>query len=681
MQSGLTMWLVKIVLTFGAFWVLGQHASWACSYPSTDSLHQAQKDCTQRPDRSWSCDLHRCIATREVLQVESDLAQCDAIENHEEANRCRVKTAKELTEAQKAVDLGKNKLKTKNYLGLGTQSILGSYYLLAGFSQKAGSSCGSLAAKLLAAGGGSAIMGALWASWRLKTNAKKLQQQYRKLVESKSVKNAQVEAFDYLISEQKAVARAAKSFATANNLAAGLFAAGAIAATFDQLKPPAGCAATTRSLLRPPSGAQERGGLLVLTEEPPGNGMGLETVKTLGQLSGKKLLALAFPLAHGGQGLLATLLPAGAGVGLGVLLKRVQASSINPLQNFFNTPYGQITLGSVGAAVSLYAASVYSQEAKAAEKRSRAVQEMRDAFAKRVGFSACPQRNDPREPQCFCFIRENIINPERKTSQACQEYFVQAQGEWDPRTYSRYEVVDKDRPACLTRQGLLDPECLCREQKISNGDNNCQKTSINLTKFNGLGVSPIVGGMVRDANYLTNGRTPLSKLNSAGLGQGAINLRKALVRASSSVDKELRKRGRGGVAVTPALLRKGLGAINRALGSGAMAAARQFNGALGASSSQGHVAPEVKKIFRQMQRKMRRGKWSKNNARRGEDINSLLGLDKKGPPARDQASLEGGSQYDYKGHDIHPPSGASIWEVLSNRYQQTGLSRLFKAQP
>ena len=675
------MWLVKIALTFGAFWVLGQHASWACSYPATDSLHQAQKDCTQRPDRSWSCDLHRCIATREVLKVASDLAQCDAIENHEEANRCRVKTAKELTEAQKAVDLDKNKLKTKNYLGLGTQSLLGSYYLLAGFSQKAGSTCGSLAGKLLAAGGGSAIMGALWASWRLETNAKKLQQQYRKLVESKSVKNAQVEAFDYLISEQKAVARAAKNFATANNLAAGLFAAGAIAATFNQLKPAAGCA-TSGSLLRPPLGVKEGGGLLVRGGEPPGNGGGGETVKALGQLSGEKLLALAFPLAYGGQGLLATLLPVGTGVGLGVLLKTVKTTSINPLQKFFNTPYGQITLGSVGAAVSLYAASVYNREAKAAKKRSQAVQEMRDAFVKRVGFYACPQRNDPREPQCFCFIKDNIINPERKTSQACEEYFVQKEDNWDPRTYSRYEVIDQDRPACLTRQGVLDPGCLCREQKLSNGDNNCQKISISLTEFNGAGVSPTVGRMVRDANYLTNGKTPLSKLNSADLGQGAIKLRKALERVSSSVDKELRKRGReGGVVVTPALLRRGLGAINRALGSGAMTMARQFNGGLGTASSQGHVVPEAKKIFRQMQKSMRRGKWPKNNARRGEDIDSLLGLNKKEPPARDQASLAGGSQYDYKGHDIHPSSGASIWQVLSNRYQQTGLSRLFKAQP
>ena len=108
--------ILKTVLTAAAIWVLAHHQSWACSYPPEDPLFHEKKECETRQDRTWDCNQNRCKATQEILQTEKAFSECDEIEDVEQANKCRLETAKEEVEDKKGVDLDKNQLETKTAL-------------------------------------------------------------------------------------------------------------------------------------------------------------------------------------------------------------------------------------------------------------------------------------------------------------------------------------------------------------------------------------------------------------------------------------------------------------------------------------------------------------------------------------------------------------------------------------
>ena len=227
--------IFRVMITIAALWVMGNYQSWACSYTSDDLLRQQQQQCITRPDRSWSCQLHRCVTTQQVLKTEKAFQQCDAMTELAAANRCRLETAKAMTNSEKGVNLDKNQVETKNRFGMPIQTLVGSYYLFAGFSAKEGTKSCFPSAKLIAAGSAAAVAGSLLATWQQSRDSNKLQDQYEKLVASSHPQSAQVEAFDYLIKEQELVEKAAKRFAIANYLASGLFSAAGIVAAYGML--------------------------------------------------------------------------------------------------------------------------------------------------------------------------------------------------------------------------------------------------------------------------------------------------------------------------------------------------------------------------------------------------------------------------------------------------------------
>ena len=664
MKIGLGTILLRALITLAALWVMGNYESWACSYVPSDPLHQEKQECGLRPDRSWSCQLHRCLATPEVLATEKAFERCNAIEEKAEANRCRSQVAKEITEAEKGVDLNQNRVNTKNRFGMSIHSFLGAYYIFSGFSmEKAKKHC-AISAQLMAAGSGAAVLGTLLASWQHKRGSRQLQDQYQKLVDNSHPQSAQVEAFDYLIKEQHLLEKVAKRFSQANYLAGGLLTSAAIAASYGMLfGTEGGCAASDDA--DADDAADDAADAAAPPVAPP-------TLRGPGTMI-QTFWDMAWPTAQ--AGFLETLAPAGAGLGLAGLIAYGKNENLEGLRKLLFHPPGRVVLASVGAAASFHAATLYRRESHEAKRRKGKIQEMRDAFVKRVGFYDCPGRKDPRQPQCFCFIRENLLNPERKSSKTCREYFDPNAPKGKvpgPENYVRGPGSREVLTGCLTRQGAFDPQCRCREQRSSSGDNNCRKTAWDPSTFSFGGLGPTVGKWVKMANGLTSGKKGLDTLQASSLGQGAVKLRRALKKISYLADKKLKKQGKRGFPFNDTHIRKGMAKVRKALGPRGMSSANGFSGAF--SSSPLELSPSKESALKKVSRKALL--WKKR--KKDEKANGALwGFNDQKRDTSGEIEY-GKEEYDYGNHDIHPEEGDSLWEIIGHRYRNTGLSRLFE---
>ena len=121
------------------------------------------------------------------------------------------------------------------------------------------------------------------------------------------------------------------------------------------------------------------------------------------------------------------------------------------------------------------------------------------------GFMIVLPGKTPGNPQCFCFIKGKVVNPERNSSETCQQYLLLQDSPLGPQNYSRANSKPASQTGCLTRQGAFDLQCRCRQQQTPDGNNNCQKTSFVPSEFRFGGLASTVGGLLRNANRLTNG--------------------------------------------------------------------------------------------------------------------------------------------------------------------------------
>ena len=647
--------LLRAIITWAALWVMGHYEVWACPYTPSDPLYEEKQQCDLRPDRSWSCQLHRCKATSEVLSTQNAFQRCDEIEETIEANRCRSQVAREVMEAEKGVDLGQNQVETKNRFGMSVHSFVGAYYIFSGFSmEKAKAHC-SISAHLMAAGSGTAVFGTLLANWKQKRGTRQLQDQYQKLVENSHPQSAQVGAFDYLIQEQELVEEAADRFFKVNVLASGLLTSAAIVATSGMLFGTEGGTCSTTS-------GGEEGRSIIRVPFTPFVPF-IEEFLTMAQ-------QVLLPTVE--ANFLETLVPSGTGLGLAGLIAYGKSTKLERLKRLLQTPLGRVVLASVGAAASFRVANLYRREAREAKKRKKMIEEMRDAFVKRVGFYDCSTRQDPRQPQCFCFIRENLLNPKRSSSETCQQYF-NPQGEApQPTTYPRGQNLREAPTGCLTRQGKFDPECRCQKQLSSGGDNNCQKITLNPTALSFGGLGPTVGKFLKTANALTSGKAGLDALQESSLGQGAAKLRQALKKISYLADKKLKKKAKKGFPFNDAHIRKGMAKVYNSLGPQAMSLAKGFRGAL--SSGPVELSPSKKVALREVSGKI----YSLKKKEKKKSGGPSWGFNDQKRQTSSSELEYGKEEYDYGKHDIHSEEGESLWKILSHRYHQTGLSRLFE---
>ncbi|MDD4973170.1 MAG: hypothetical protein PHY93_02410 [Bacteriovorax sp.] len=349
---------------------------------------------------------------------------------------------------------------------------------------------------------------------------------------------------------------------------------------------------------------------------------------------------------------------------------------------FFDTPVGILLVSGIGTVYSgiLYnAASEQEKESKAnIEKIDKLIATYKDSW-----ISYCPNgRESLNEPNCYCYTDAGKQNPDRTKSQTCidlwakNSYLLSA-------TKGDYSGVPQfvDPSGCLTISGQFDESCKCKKFVDAKGNNACAKgTSVSIPT-GAFGSSFIKDTGIKDVlkySANTNNGNPRFDLLSAGqLGLKAI----ATNRMLDSMIAQFPSSSKGGAKATYAN-DKNIAQLSKAVfGERAIAAAVANSKSAMDVSSSGPSNPTASALLKTAA------------ARAGIDLTGGHGLqNKKANPkeamnfnfAGDNANGASQTQnfpeknYNYKNSDISNKSDVSIFDIISNRYIQSGLKRLFE---
>lgn len=353
--------------------------------------------------------------------------------------------------------------------------------------------------------------------------------------------------------------------------------------------------------------------------------------------------------------------------------------------------YKKLMSNSIGVLIVSGIGTVYSgilykkaaEQEKESQENIKKIDKMIATF-KDSYVNHCPSgRDDLSNPQCYCYTSAGKQNSGRTNSQTCIDL-------WAKDTYklagdaANYgiNVYNGDVSGCILINGTFDENCKCKKMLDSSGKNACKKeTTITLpteTATSGFATSTGLKTLMQTASNASNGNPYLNSLDSTTLANNALKARQFSDQLISKIDTS--KTGD-----IPKITEDNVGKF-----AGAVLGTKNIANAMGSRSMASNVAsarsdnPAIANVLKQAQAKVGLDMTG------GNGLNNKKGDKKKGSLNLNfaEASTSGNGQvfqnfaenekaYKYKNSDIVTDNSASIFEIISNRYVQSGLKRLF----
>lgn len=358
------------------------------------------------------------------------------------------------------------------------------------------------------------------------------------------------------------------------------------------------------------------------------------------------------------------------------------SGSLGKLEDFMTSSLGVLTIAGVATIYSgiLYkgAAKQETESQENVKKIDKMLQSFKDSYS-----SYCPNgRDNLSEPKCYCYTAAGKKDTTKTNSTVCTNLW--ASNDYtlsgDSTNYAIGTAVEA--VGCVTLAGEFDENCNCKKFVDSKGANACKKeASIALssdTFSTGLATSTGVSDILK---YTANSTTGNPRFDLLGTGSLTANAMKARQITSQLIakaeannkDTKLPKIDETNAGKYAAAI-MGQGNINNAMKSSSGAAnigdARSGNPAMenALKSAQAKVGLEISGG---------KGIDAKKAAKKNLSLNfGDSGSVSAGPVVQNFAETPE-KNYKYKNSDINNNTGASIFEIISNRYVQSGLKRLF----
>ncbi len=351
-----------------------------------------------------------------------------------------------------------------------------------------------------------------------------------------------------------------------------------------------------------------------------------------------------------------TLLP-----GLAILFKKVRGS----LSKWMITPTGRLVasgvLGLSTMGLAIHAGNV-QENANARKDKLLELKAEFDVAAGAIDTCKSEDRDNPGKPNCYCYTPKNQRNPNRYNSQVCSRLWGGANV-----NFKKAANYSSDQKICMTKTYNPDPLCSCRKTA------SCLKSSVGKMQGISAGTLTMLNSGLGPMNSLTSGDASLGQIGSTNPGSTAI-------RMLSAVDKLLDSKP---MAKHKALLDKGAKELTTSMNQAAAQIPQQSL----ASSGSGALPTNAKEAARMLEKEL--APPSTANAVDGNQgtIATPTGSEEKMPEfglTEEQAAIQESQiaevmdkNLDYSGTDINNAPSANIFEVLTNRYQRSGMRRLF----
>jgi hypothetical protein len=320
------------------------------------------------------------------------------------------------------------------------------------------------------------------------------------------------------------------------------------------------------------------------------------------------------------------------------------------------------------------------KEAKKAGERAGQIRKITSEFTQGSGFVLCEKedRDNPIKPTCYCYTEANTINPNRKNSAICQKVSGSSQVA-QATQYS--DVMDSqfpfDKKVCVNNQNQIDQNCQCRSQIVKNGQNNCLKLQANFSGLPGLNSGDFATNLTNDMNKLIGGDISAADLNAGQYGKMAARL--AAAKDQLLKQDKFKKVNEAANKLAPQMEKMFESAARGGMPNLSVAGAPLMASTTNADSI---PLPAMNEDIKQMLSKNNLyDETSQKNSQDKSDKPIDIGLDDiaaGGVTVKDEQLQQAMNEnYDYGNMDISSDNG-SIFTILSNRYQMSGMRRLFK---
>ncbi|MBY0413306.1 MAG: hypothetical protein K2Q18_04040 [Bdellovibrionales bacterium] len=356
------------------------------------------------------------------------------------------------------------------------------------------------------------------------------------------------------------------------------------------------------------------------------------------------------------------------------------------IEKYLDSPAGVLTVAGIATAYStiLYkdAANQEEESEKNIKKLDKIIASFKDSYT-----NLCPNgREKLTEPSCYCYLANGQKNSNRSNSTTCTDL-------WAKNSYKlSAESTDystggysADVAGCLNVNGQFDEACKCKKMLDSKGNNACKKSvSITIptdTTASGIATGTGLNNLLKSVANATNGNPRYDLLNTGTLATNAVRTRQVADQLTSKLPKDTSLPKINDANVNKfAMAMLGKKNMESVLASSGGGRASAMN--VGASRAGN---PAVENLLKEAQQKAGlelsgSGKGLSDVKSDGKKPGMNFNFSEGGSGAGAQVLQdfpEGEKTYKYKNSDIVTDNSASIFEIISNRYIQSGLKRLF----
>ncbi len=271
-------------------------------------------------------------------------------------------------------------------------------------------------------------------------------------------------------------------------------------------------------------------------------------------------------------------------------------------------------------------------------------------------------RDNPGKPNCYCYTPENQRNPNRYNSQVCSRLWGGANV-----NFKKASNYSSNQKVCMTKTYNPDPLCSCKKTA------SCLKSSVGKMQGISAGTFTMLNSGLGPLNSMTSGDADLGQLGRSNPGGTAIRMLNALDKLVASKPMEKHK----------ALIDKGVKELTTSMNQAAAQIPQQSLGSSGGSA----LPTSAKDAARMLEKELAPPATATAVDGNQGTIATPTGSEEKMPEfglSEDQAALQESQvaevmdkNLDYGGTDINNAPSANIFEVLTNRYQRSGMRRLF----
>ncbi len=340
----------------------------------------------------------------------------------------------------------------------------------------------------------------------------------------------------------------------------------------------------------------------------------------------------------------------------------------NEVRKAFKKSATRAAFGYALAALGATVTGLAAVEVKKIKARIAKIKELKEALDPVAGGLVCATQDYENKSKlgCYCMTADGTPNQSRDPKGVCSAYLGNGKLAPKGRNYSLGQVASTNNSAgCMTQSYIYDPSCYCKKS------GSCMKISTGANNIGGL--SSLVGQMVGGANDIFKGNTGSGNFNAGTYMNGAARL-------SKLKDK-----------ILDAPQYKDLGNQIKKMEDYYMKSEQQKAGGTGSQSydAVNPVAQALSGVLPDSAKKEMDSLYAQDKKSKYQGFSGAGKVAGKDDPF--DFSLPGGNQalndtevlsmmdqnYAYDKADIAAPSGASLFDILSLRYQKSAQGRLF----